>query len=117
MDRLQRMDKEAYLREMRGEVERILGRVAEVVNEAPDGHVINASEGPVRDLMLELRKTAYEKAVQMRIACSEANFSPCGPVPNGPASAKQGRGRAERAHAERSDRPAAHVLAEAERGS
>jgi hypothetical protein len=89
MDRLLQMDKDEYLRQMRQEVDRILGKVAEVVNEAPDGNVINRSEMQVRDLMGELRKTAYEKAVQMRIDSTESSFSPsAGRV--GPTQAEQG---------------------------
>ena len=76
MDRLLRMDREAYLQQMRAEVERILGQVADAVNDAPDGKVINGSEMQVRDLMNELRKTAYTKAVQMRINATEARFFP-----------------------------------------
>jgi hypothetical protein len=70
------MDKDEYIRQMRQEVERILGQVADAVNDAPDGNVINGSEMQVRDLMGELRKTAYEKAVQMRTDSTESGFSP-----------------------------------------
>jgi hypothetical protein len=76
MDRLVRMDKDEYVRQMRQEMERILGQVAEAVNDAPDGKVISGSEMQVRDLMAELRKVAYEKAVQMRIDSTESSFSP-----------------------------------------
>lgn len=76
MDRLVRMDRDEFLRAMRGESDRILGRLADAVNDAPDGNVINASEMRVRDLMRELQKTAYEKAVQMRIDSTESSFSP-----------------------------------------
>ena len=76
MERLLRLDRDEFLREMRAEAERVFGQVADAVNEAPDGNVINASEGPVRDLRMELRKTAFEKALQMRITASEAAFSP-----------------------------------------
>lgn len=89
MDRLLRMDKDEYLRQMREEVDRILGQVADAVNDAPDGSVINGSERQVRDLMGQLRQAAYEKALQMRIDSTESNFSPsegCG----GPVQAEQG---------------------------
>ena len=76
MDRLLRMDRDEYLRAMRSEVDRLLGQVADAVNDAPDGRVINASEGRVRDLMAELRQTAFQKAVQMRINSTELSFSP-----------------------------------------
>ena len=89
MDRLLRMDRDEYLRQMRQEVDRILGRVADAVNDAPDGNVINGSEMQVRDLITELRQTAYEKAVQMRIDSTESSFSPSeGRL--GPTQAKQG---------------------------
>ena len=76
MDRLVQMDKDEYLRQMRAEMDRILAQVADAVNNAPDGNVINGSEMQVRDLMAELRKTAFEKAVQMRIDSTESSFSP-----------------------------------------
>ncbi len=76
MDRLLRMDKDEYLRAMRSEVDRVLSQIADAVHDAPDGKVINASEGPVRDLLAELRQTAFQKAVQMRINSTELSFSP-----------------------------------------
>lgn len=76
MDRLLRIEQDEYLQQMRAEVDRILRQVADAVNAAPDGNVINGSEMQVRDLMKELRKTAYEKAVQMRVDATEANFFP-----------------------------------------
>jgi len=92
MDRLLPMDKDEYVRQMRVEVDRILGQVADAVNNAPDGNVINGSEMQVRDLMTELRKAAYEKAMQMRIDSTESSFPPsercCGQAPG-----KQGPGQ------------------------
>jgi len=76
MDRLLRMDKEQYIAAMRGEVDRILGQIADAVNDAPDGQVINGSEMQVRDLMAELRHKAFETAVQMRVDQTEGAFSP-----------------------------------------
>ena len=109
MDRLLRMDKDEYLRQMRSEVDRILGQVADAVNAAPDGNVINGSEMQVRDLLGELRKTAYEKAVQMRIHSTESSFFPpqgCG----GPTQAEQGPGAPPHADGQRVDRPGADAL-------
>lgn len=76
MDRLLTMDKEQFLAEMQAEVRRILGQVADAVNNAPTGNVISGSEMAVRDAMAELRRTAFEKAVQMRIGSTESAFSP-----------------------------------------
>ena len=76
MDRLLTMDKEQYLAAMQADVRRILGEVADAVNTAPTGNVINGSEIAVRDAMAELRRVAFEKAVQMRIDSTEPSFSP-----------------------------------------
>ena len=109
MDRLLRMDRDEYLRQMRQEVERILGQVADAVNDAPDGNVINGSEMQVRDLMNELRKTAYEKALQMRINATEASFFPS-PGCDRPAEAEQGSGTPQHADGQRTDRDGADAL-------
>lgn len=76
MDRLLTMDKEKYIAEMQEEVRRLLGQVADAVNNAPTGNVINGSEIAVRDAMAELRQRAFEKALQMRIDSTESSFPP-----------------------------------------
>jgi hypothetical protein len=76
MDRLLQVDCAAYVRAMRVEVDQILSQVMDAVNTAPDGNVINGSEMQVRDLMAELRRRAFEKAMQMRIDFTESSFSP-----------------------------------------
>jgi hypothetical protein len=76
MDRLLTMDKEQYIAAMQAEVRRVLGQVADAVNNAPTGNVINGSEIAVRDAMAELRERAFEKALQMRIDSTESSFPP-----------------------------------------
>lgn len=115
MDRLLQMDKEQYIREMRVEMERIMGQVADAVNGAADGNVINGSEVQVRDLMAELRKTALEKAVQMRIDSTESSFSPS-QGSGGPVQAEQGAGAADDSVAGRPDPDPSHALARPGRG-
>ena|SRR6185503_5504077 len=109
MDRLLHMNKDEYLRQMRQEVERILGQVADAVNGAADGNVIAGSEMQVRDAMNELRKTAFEKAVQMRIDSTEPSFSPAeGCV--GEVQAEQRPREPQRADGQRADPNAADAL-------
>ncbi len=115
MDRLLRMDKERYVREMRAEMERVLGEVADAVNDAADGNVINGSEMRVRDLMAELRRTAFEKAVQMRIDSTESSFSPSQGLER-QAQAEQGPGVADDPVDQRPDRGASGSLARRGRG-
>lgn len=109
MDRLLCMDRDEYLRQMRQEVDRILGQVADAVNAAPDGKVINGSEMQVRDLMNELRKTAYEKAVQLRIDATEADFFPSAGRGR-PTQAEQGACGSQHADGQRADRDPADPL-------
>jgi len=90
---------EAYLQTMRGKTEAILRGVAEAVNAAPDGAWINGSEIPVRDLFADLRRAAYETALQMRLEVKQAAFSPGGR--GGEASAEQRSGEPEHVDGQR----------------
>ena len=78
MDRLCRMDRDELVRRMREDFERTMLEVADAVNEAPDGHLIDGSEERVRDLLGEFRRRAFETAAQMRVEATEgsASFSP-----------------------------------------
>jgi hypothetical protein len=110
MDRLLRMSKEQFIEQMRAEVDRVFGQIADAVNDAPDGQVINGSETKVRDLMAGLRTRAYEKALQMRIDSTESSFSPsAGRV--GAAQAEQGPERSDGADGQRPGGVAADAVA------
>ena len=71
-----KLSREAYIRVMRQRVEEMLGQVADAVNEAEPGQVIAGSEEKVRDLFADLRREAFEQAVQMRVDAAEAAFPP-----------------------------------------
>jgi hypothetical protein len=79
MEGLSKLDVEAYLGKMRETMEGKLRQVAAAVNAAPDGSWINGSEMEVRDVFGELRREAYETALQMRMDAAQAAFSPGGP--------------------------------------
>jgi hypothetical protein len=91
---------EAYLLRMRGKTEALLRGVAAAVNAAPDGAWINGSEMPVRDLFADLRREAYETALQMRLEVKQAAFSPGGPGV-GAALAEQRSGKPQHADGQR----------------
>jgi hypothetical protein len=76
MDRLLTMDKEQFISQMQAEIRDVLSRVADAVNGASTGNVINGSEMAVREAMAEFRQRAFEKAVQMRIDSTESSFFP-----------------------------------------
>jgi hypothetical protein len=80
MDRLAKMDRDELVRRMRADFEQTMRQVADAVNAAPDGHLIDGSEEQVRDLLGEFRRRSFETAAQMRVEATEASadFSPGG---------------------------------------
>src|SRR5512146_3234022 len=78
MERLGRIKAEELMRRMRSAFEKTMAEVAAAVNQAPDGHWIDASEERCRDVLGEFRRMAYETAMQMRVEATEADpaFSP-----------------------------------------
>ena len=76
MEPMPKMSREEYVAALRHKVEAMLGQVADAINNAPDGYIINGSEEKVRDLFAELRQQAFEIGLQMRIDAAEAAFSP-----------------------------------------
>jgi hypothetical protein len=66
----------ALLESLRARFEELCKGVAEAVNQAPAGQVINASEEKVRDLFADFRRQAYQAAVQLRVDAAEAAFPP-----------------------------------------
>jgi len=83
MDRLAKFDKDEFIRRMRAKFEATMEQVAQAVNAAPQGHLINASEEACRDVLGEFRRAAYQTALQMRIEATEQDvaFSPSGACP------------------------------------
>jgi hypothetical protein len=66
--------------------------VADAVNAAQPGHVINQSEQKVKDLLADFRQATFEAAVQLRSDAAAAAFPPSSTSPDGGAAAKQGAG-------------------------
>ena len=83
------IDPQAYLEKMRQRMEEALRRVARAVNDAPDGAWINDSEWPVFREFNDLRREAFEAALQMRADAAASAFSPDGPANRRP-QAQQG---------------------------
>jgi hypothetical protein len=69
---------EEFVRRMQAKLDQAMRQVMEAVNAAPDGSWINASEMSVRDVFAELRREAYETALQMRLDAAAGAFSPGG---------------------------------------
>ena len=78
MDGLAKIDRDELVRRMRQDFERTMREVADAVNDAPDGHLIDGSEERVRDLLGEFRTRSFQAAAQMRVEATEASaaFSP-----------------------------------------
>ena len=78
MEPMPKLDRAAYVAGMREQLEAMLGRVADAINDAQDGEIIAGSERPVFDLFAEFRRKAFEAGLQMRTDAAEAAFSPSG---------------------------------------
>jgi hypothetical protein len=76
MEPLPAVSPDTLLESLRGRFEDLCRRMADAVNQAPTGHVLNASEEQVRDLFADFRRQAYQTALQLKIDAAEAAFSP-----------------------------------------
>jgi hypothetical protein len=76
MESTPKLSRDEFIRQMRKKMEEALGKVADAVNEAPPGRIIAGSEEEVRDIFADLRKDAFEAALQMRVDAAEAAFPP-----------------------------------------
>jgi hypothetical protein len=70
--------------------DRLCQRIAEAVNQAPPGQILNASEERVRDLFADFRAQAYQAAVQARLDAAQAAFPPSAAPADRTTSAEQG---------------------------
>jgi hypothetical protein len=78
------------LAQLRGRFEQLCHDVADAVNRAPAGQVINASEEAVRDLLADFRRATYQAAVQLRTDAAQAAFPPSASPADGDTPAEQG---------------------------
>ena len=76
MESTPKLSRDEYLKQLRQDMEEILGKVADAINDAPPGRIISDSEEKVRDLFAELRQRAFEKGLQLRLDAAEAAFPP-----------------------------------------
>jgi len=73
MEPMPKLDRQAYIAQLRQQVETMLGQVADAINNAEDGEIIAGSECQVRDLFGTLRRTAFEVGLQMRTDAAEGD--------------------------------------------
>jgi len=50
---------------LNGDIDRLVEQVAEAINSAQPGRIINDSEEPVRDASAEFRQRLYQKAIDL----------------------------------------------------
>ena len=82
MDPQPQLSTEDLLAQLRGRFEKLCHDVADAVNQAPAGQVLNASDDKVRDLLAAFRQATYEAAVQLRLDAAEAAFPPSAAPPD-----------------------------------
>ena len=78
MEPMPKLDRAAYVAGMREQLETMLGRVADAINDAKDGEIIAGSERRGFDLFAEFRRKAFEAGLQLRTDPAEGAFSPLG---------------------------------------
>ena len=76
MDGTPKVSVESLRTFLHGRVDDIAEMLADAVDSARPGHLINDSEEIVRVAMDELRRAAYEAAIQQKIDAAEAAFPP-----------------------------------------
>src|SRR5262249_17273407 len=81
-DELPPMSEHQFVEALRGRVEETLHRIADTVNQAPTGKIIEASEQKVCRMLAELWTMALQLGVQMRLEAAEAEMPP-GAKPQG----------------------------------
>ncbi len=79
------MDREAFKKQIRAELEIVMEGVADALDDAPAGRIIRDSEEKVRDLFAEFRRKTFEQATQLKVDAAEAAFSPSDQPRNGQA--------------------------------
>jgi hypothetical protein len=90
MDNQPQVSAETLMEQLREKFEQLCRGVADAVNQAPPGQVINASEEKVRDLLAGFRQTTYQTALQLRLQAQEAASPPSDAPRNRQTAAEQG---------------------------
>ncbi len=70
-----RVTPEQILNEINVDVERMAQKIADAINNAQEGAIIDQSEEPVRDAHAELRQKTYQKAINL-LGKNQQDFSP-----------------------------------------
>ena len=84
MDASPKISVESLRTFLHGKVDEIAETLTDAVNGARPGHLINDSEEIVRVAMDELRRAAFEAAIQQKVNAAEAAFPPSGGSNDGP---------------------------------
>lgn len=80
---LPKLDRAKLREELLREFDRVVGEVADAIDEAPSGRVIRDSEEKARDALDRFRQVVYEQALQGKIIAAEAAFPPSGQCGDG----------------------------------
>jgi hypothetical protein len=70
-----RVTAEQILNEINVDVEKMAQKMADAINNAQEGAIIDQSEEPVRDAHAEFRQKAYQKAINL-LGKNQQVFSP-----------------------------------------
>jgi hypothetical protein len=90
MDPQPQLTPDDFRQQLQQRFDQLCQQIADAVNQAPPGQVINASEERVRDLFADFREHAYQAALQARLDAAQAASPPSPPPPDRSAPAQQG---------------------------
>ena len=95
-----RVTKEQLLGQLTGDLEVLAQKIADAINNADAGAIIDQSEEPVRQAHGEFRRTAYQKALSL-LESNQQAFSPSAGAAAG-ALEEQGQTKSQLSHRQRS---------------
>jgi chemotaxis regulatin CheY-phosphate phosphatase CheZ len=89
-DSLPKLDRAQLHAELLAEFDRVVEDVADAVDGARPGHLINDSEESARDALDRFRQIVYEQAMQRKVDAAEAAFPPSDQRGDGEEETEQG---------------------------
>ncbi len=75
-DLLPKLDRDKLREQLLAEFDRVVGEVADAVDDAAVGKVIRDSEEKARDSLDRFRQVVYEHTLQAKVNAAEAAFPP-----------------------------------------
>ena len=80
MAELPRIDRDVLRQHLLAKFDLLVDQVADAVDNAPVGRIVDDSEEIVRDAADRFRTELFQEALQQKVNAAQAAFSPSGPI-------------------------------------